>query len=69
MQPINMIYYWAKKLKKRLHVLETDITTIKKSIDFMCVVPRVHFLQEVFQMTIIVVVSEINHYLSCTREM
>ena len=33
MQPINMImiYYWDKKLKKRLHVLEADITTIKKS--------------------------------------
>ena len=25
-----MIYYWDKKLKKRLHVLEADIITIKK---------------------------------------
>ena len=34
MQPINMImiYYWYKKLKKRLHVLEADIVTIKKTI-------------------------------------
>ena len=32
MQPINMImiYYWDKKLKKWLHVLEADITTIKR---------------------------------------
>ena len=35
MQPINviMIDYWDKKLKKRLHVLEADIT-IKKKIFF-----------------------------------
>ena len=32
MQPINMImiYYWDKKLKRRLHVLEADVKTIKK---------------------------------------
>ena len=32
MQPINviMIYYWDKKLKKTLHVLEADII-IKKN--------------------------------------
>ena len=32
MQSINMImiYYWDKKLKKRLHVLEADIIAIKK---------------------------------------
>ena len=31
MQPINMIiiYYWNKKLKKRLHVQEADVVTIK----------------------------------------
>ena len=28
-----MIYYWDKKLKKRLGVLEADIITIKKNID------------------------------------
>ena len=30
MQPIKMIkiYYWDKKLKKKLNVLETDIITI-----------------------------------------
>ena len=27
-----MIYYCDKKLKKRLHVLEADIITIKKKI-------------------------------------
>ena len=34
MQSINMImiYYWDKKLKKRLHVLEADLITIKKII-------------------------------------
>ena len=33
MQTINitMIYYWDKKLKKRLHILEADIT-IKKTL-------------------------------------
>ena len=33
MQSINMliIYYWDKKLKKRLHVLEADIITFKKN--------------------------------------
>ena len=32
MQPIYMImiYYWEKKHKKRLHVLEADIITIRK---------------------------------------
>ena len=27
-----MIHYWDKKLKKRLHVLEADIITIKKNL-------------------------------------
>ena len=30
-----MIYYQDKKLKKRLHVPEADIITIKKNINFM----------------------------------
>ena len=31
MQPIDrMIYYWDKKLKKRLHVLEANITIKNK---------------------------------------
>ena len=62
MQPINMImiYYWDKKLKKRLHVLEADIT--KKNIDLMCLAQRMHILQDMFQMTAIVLVSVINHY-------
>ena len=35
MQPINriIVYYCDKKLKKRLHVLEDDIMSIKKDID------------------------------------
>ena len=34
MQPINkiMIYYWDKKLKKRLYVLKADIITINKNL-------------------------------------
>ena len=37
MQSINMImiYYWDKKPNQRLHILEADITTIKKNIDLM----------------------------------
>ncbi len=35
MKPIIMImiYYWDKKLKKRLYVLEADMITIKNDID------------------------------------
>ena len=63
MQPIDMIYYWNRKLKKkRLHVLEADIITIKDDIVLMCLVQRMYFSQDVFQMTAIVLVSVINHY-------
>ena len=57
-----MIYYWDNKLKKRLHVLEADIITIKRNIDLMSLAKRMHFLQDVFEMTAIVLVSLINHY-------
>ena len=45
MQPFNMImtYYWDKKVKKRLHVLETDIIIFKKNIDLMSLVQKKHF--------------------------
>ena len=35
--PINMItiYYWDKKLKKRLHVLKADEIEILKNTDLM----------------------------------
>ena len=56
-----MIYYWDKKLRKRLHVQEADIITIKKNIDQMSLAQRMHFLQNVFQMTTITIVSVINH--------
>ena len=65
MQLINMImiYYWDKKLKKRLHVLEADIIIIKKNnIDLMSLAWRMHFLLDVFQITAIALVSVINHY-------
>ena len=63
MQPINMImiYYWDKKLKKRLHVLQTDIITIKKTIYFMSLAQRMHILLDVFQMTATAFVSVINY--------
>ena len=64
MQPINriIIYYWVKKLKKRFHVLKADIITIKKTFNLMSLAQRMYFLQDVFQMTAVVLVSVINHY-------
>ena len=63
MQPINMlmIYYWDKKLKNRLHVLEAYIITIKKTL-IQCLAKRIHFLQYMFQMTAIAFVLVINYY-------
>ena len=55
------IYYWDKKLKKRLNVLEAD-KIIQKAIDLMCLAQRMHFLQDMFQMTAIALLSVINHY-------
>ena len=64
MQPINiiMIYYWNKKLKKRLHVLEAGIIILKKNIDWMSLAQMMHFLKDVFQMTSFTLISVINHY-------
>ena len=31
---MTMIYYWNKKIKKRLHVLEADLITKKYHFDF-----------------------------------
>ena len=67
MQPINIIrvYYWDKKLKKKkIHVLEADIMIIekKKNIDHLSFAQRIHFLQDLFQMTAIALFSVINHY-------
>ena len=56
-----MIYYRDKKLKKRLHVLEADIITIK-NIDLMSLAQRMYFLQNVFPMIAIALVSVIDHY-------
>ena len=64
MQPINMIMidYWDKKLKKGLHVLEADIITIKKKYWFDVSSSKDAFLQDMFQMTTIALVSVVNHY-------
>ena len=60
MQPINMvmIYYWDKKLKKRLQVLKAD--TIIKKIALIFLFQRMYFLLDVFRMITIVIVSMIN---------
>ena len=55
-----MIYYWNKKLKKRLCVLKADIITIKKDTDFISLAQRMHFLQDIFQMTAIVLMTHLN---------
>ena len=62
MQPINMImiYYWHKKLKKRLHVLEADIIKIKKHCFDVSILTET-FLLDVFQMIAIALVSVINY--------
>ena len=57
-----MIYYWDNKLKKRLHVLKAEIITINKNIDLMSLAQRMHFLQDMFQITAIALISLINHY-------
>ena len=58
---IIMIYYWEKKLKKILYVLESDIIAIKNND--LSLTQRMHFLRDVFKMTAIALVSVINHYL------
>ena len=55
-----MIHYWDKKLKK-MHVKEDDIITIKKNL-FVVSSSKNTFLQDVFQMTAIVLVSVLNDY-------
>ena len=57
-----IIYYWDKKLKKRLHVLEADTILIIENIDLMSQAQRMHFLKDMFQITAVVLVSVINHY-------
>ena len=56
-----MIHYRDKKTQKKLHVLEADVVTIKTNIDLMSLAQRMHFLQDVFQMNGISLVSLINH--------
>ena len=61
-----LIWKWfiieTRNSKKRLPVLEVDIITIKKNINLMSLVQRMYFLQDMFQMRDIVLVSVINHY-------
>ena len=59
-----MIYFRDKKLKKRLHVPEADIMTIKlkKNIDLIYHAKRMHFLYDFFQMTAIAFLREKNPY-------
>ena len=61
-----IIYYRDKKLKKkRLHVLEADIITIKENIDLMSLAQKMHFLLDVFQMCPIALVSVIIVSMGC----
>ena len=48
MQPIHMImiYYWDKKLKKRLHILDADIIKFFKNIDLMSLAQSMDFFTE-----------------------
>ena len=45
MQLINMImiYYWDKKIKNTLHVLEGDIITMNENFNLMSLAQRMHF--------------------------
>ena len=55
-----MIYYWDKKLKSRLLVLEANIIMILKNMDFDVSSSKdAFFLKDVFQMTVIALVSVI----------
>ena len=58
------IHYGDKKLKQMLHVLEADITAIKKNIDLMPLAQRMRFLLNMFQMIAIALDSVINHYVN-----
>ena len=65
MQPMNMIriYYWEKKLRKRLHVLEADILKQLKKKDWFDVSCwKDEYLQDVFEMAAIECISVINHF-------
>ena len=49
-------------MKKILYILEADILTIKKNLDLKSLAQMMYFLQDVFQMSAIALVSVINHY-------
>ena len=61
MQPINMImiYHWDKKLKKKITCPGSWYNSNQKKY---WLVQRMPLLQDMFQMTTIVLVSVINHY-------
>ena len=65
-KPINMIliYKWDKKLKKkkRLHVLEVDIITVKRTLVCCLQLKEWIIYKTLSKMTAIVPVSVINHY-------
>ena len=57
-----MIYYLEKKLKKRLQALEANTITVKKNdIHLMSLAQRMHFRQDLFQMTPNALVPVIDH--------
>ena len=65
MKPINMIviYCWHRKLKKNIAGAGSWYNNNwKNNIDLMSFVKRMHFLEDVFQITAIALVLFINHH-------
>ena len=56
-----MIYYCDKELKTRLHILEEGVITIYKNTLFDVSTSKGAFLLYVFQITVIALVSVLNH--------
>ena len=57
-----MIYSRDKKLRKRLQIMNAEMIRILKKSRFDVSSSKDTFLQDVFQMTAIALVSVINHY-------
>ena len=64
MQSINMmiIYYWDMKLTKNVACPESWYDNNLKTIGLMSLAQRMDFLQDMFQMITISLISVINHY-------
>ena len=54
-----MIYY-LDKLKKRIHVQEANVITMKENIDLLSLAQWMHFLLDMFLMAAIVIITHLN---------